>query len=83
MLGRLINCEFKFSNEGSNDEFATNNRGNDIFGLNFDISQNDSINPDTKLTFTPLLYGNGPGHLKIERDYNLTYEMTSKKIVCN
>ena len=33
---------------------------------------------DSNLTFTPLLYGNGPGYQKTIRNFSLTDAQTSK-----
>lgn len=46
------------------------------------MASNKSVSDDG-LTFTPLLYGNGPGRLSKRRDYNLTEEMTSKTLYRN
>jgi alkaline phosphatase len=49
-------------------------RGNDLLGIN--VAKESSLS-NLGLTYTPLLYGNGPGGLLKIRDYNLTNEITS------
>ena len=48
-------------------------RGNNLFGINLNSYSNVS---DVNLTYTSLLYGNGPGNLRSVRTYNLTNELT-------
>jgi len=48
-------------------------RGNHLFGINLNSYSNVS---DVNLTYTSLLYGNGPGNLRAVRNYNLTNEET-------
>jgi alkaline phosphatase len=49
-------------------------RGNPLFGINLNtFTPNVS---DVNLTYTSLLYGNGPGNLRAVRNYNLTNEET-------
>ena len=48
-------------------------RGNSLFGINLSKKSNVS---GVNLTFTSLLYGNGPGNLRSVRNYNLTSEQT-------
>ncbi len=57
---------------------AYNRRGGDIFGLNYNMLYKSPVS-DENLTFTPLLYGNGPGTLKQIRTYNLTDSATKSK----
>lgn len=49
-------------------------RGNPIYGIAKTSYSNVS---DSNLTFTSLLYGNGPGGLMKIRNFNLTNEITS------
>ena len=51
-------------------------RGNPIFGITYTNELNYTLN---NLTYTPLLYGNGPGYQGVPRTYNLTSEQTCKK----
>lgn len=44
-------------------------------GLNHNMLYGHGKSSDN-LTYTPLLYGNGPGKLKNIRDYNLTEKET-------
>ncbi len=55
-----------------------NKRGGDIFGLNYNMIYKSAVNEEN-LTYTPLLYGNGPGKLKEIRRYNLTDVQTKGK----
>lgn len=48
-------------------------RGNPIFGISLNIRSNVS---DANLTYTSILYGNGPGGLQSIRTKNLTNEIT-------
>lgn len=50
-------------------------RGNNLFGLNFNMNYNSEVAADN-LTYTPLLYANGPGRLPEIRTYNLTENIT-------
>jgi alkaline phosphatase len=50
-------------------------RGNQIYGLALTRYINVS---DSNLTYTSILYGNGPGGLRKIRSYNLTNEGTSE-----
>ena len=52
------------------------NRGNDLFGINRNQNSEPNLGGNN-LTYTALLYGNGPGNLRQIRTKNLTDEETS------
>jgi alkaline phosphatase len=51
-------------------------RGNPLFGINVNVNKNLS---DSNLTYTTLMYSNGPGGLTQIRKHNLTNEITENK----
>ncbi len=59
-----------------------NKRGNNIFNINHNMGSDNKELGDLNMTFTPLLYGNGPGapmNKESVRTYNLTSEQTNEK----